>query len=493
MQRVVATSSGRISGTIERDVCVFRGIPYGASTAGAARFRPPSRPEPWAGTLECVRFGPSCPPTLTAADRAFFPTSPLWSVYAGLADGIPFGEDCLRLNVWTSSCQPSALQPVIVWMHGGGFSWGSGSSPLTSGDELARNHDVVVVTVNHRLGVLGYLHVPDGGREWADSGVAGLLDLRLALEWVHENIAAFGGDPNNVTIAGHSGGSAKVACLMALPSARGLFRRAIIMSGVVTLRSMTVDEATESTRNLLDAARLSSKDVGRLRELPFSELTALASGLRFRPVVGEPGMPEHPFDPVAAPSAAGLDMLVGVAKDDAATFKYDSDPRFATMDAGELLRRVTGLPGVGNEQKARHLVDEFQRKRPGADPRHLLVEITTQGLRERTALMAERQIQASGPSIWMYEFAYDIVMPPDTPFPGELMAPHGGELPFFFDIADKEWLAGDAADRAEFGHMVSSYLTNFARTGNPNGAGLEPWPAYDLATRHVRNLRPSND
>jgi para-nitrobenzyl esterase len=373
-------------------------------------------------------------------------------------------------------------------MHGGGFSWGSGSSPLTAGDGLARHHDVVVVTVNHRLGVLGYLHDPDARAGWADSGIAGLLDLRLALEWVRDNIASFGGDPSNVTIAGHSGGSAKVACLMALPSARGLFRRSIIMSGVVTLRSMSVSEATGSTRGLLEAADLSAKDIDLLRTLPVSRLTALAAGFRFRPVVGEPGLPAHPFDPVAAASAAGLDMLVGVAKDDAATFKYDSDPGFAALGADGLVGRVRGLPGVETDARARELVEDFSKRLPNADARHLLVEITTQGLRERTALMLERQLESSQPAVWNYEFSYDIVMPPDTPFPGEHMAPHGGELPFVFDIADREWLAGDRTDRTEVAHLVSSYFTNFARTGDPNGRGLAPWPPYSVASPRVQNL-----
>jgi para-nitrobenzyl esterase len=484
---VIETARGRIAGLEESGVAVFRGIPYGAPTWGTARFRPPIAPLPWAGIRQCDAYGPSAPPTLTAADRAFFQVSPLWSVYAGLDEKISFGEDCLRLNVWTSG-DADARRPVIVWLHGGGFSWGSGSSPLTEGDELARNHDVVVVTVNHRLGVLGYFQGPEDDDEWEDSGVAGLLDLRLALEWVQDNISAFGGDPENVTIAGHSGGGAKVACLLALPSAHGLFRRAIIMSGVVTLRSMTRSEAAESTKRLLDATQLDETDLGRLRELSFDALCSLATGLRFRPVVGERSFPVHPFDPVAAPTTVGVDLMTGVAKDDAAAFKWDSDPTFSDIDEDEMERRVRGLPGVSGADHARELARIFRARFPDVRPARLLVEITTQGLRERTELMVDRKLARSNDPVWMYEFGYDIDMPPETAFVGERMSPHGVELPFVFDIADREWLAGDRPDRIPFGHRVSRYLTNFARTGDPNGNGLPIWPRYDLASKKILTL-----
>jgi para-nitrobenzyl esterase len=396
----------------------------------------------------------------------------LWSVYAGLDPAIAFDEDCLRLNVWTASTDPEARRPVMVWLHGGGFSWGSGSSPLTVGDRLARDHDIVVVTVNHRLGVLGYLRV-DGE---PDSAIAGLLDLRLALEWVRDNIAAFGGDPASVTIAGHSGGSAKVACLLALPSARGLFQRAIVMSGVVTLRSMTIEDADVNAAGL---ARVTGvRDVASLRELAPESLTSMASSLRFRPAVGEPGLPVHPFDPEAAPTAAGVGLLTGVAKDDAATFKWDSDPGFATIDDDELHRRVRALPGVVDDDDARELVRRARSARPGDDPAHLLVAITTDGLRDRTTIMMRLKSAQSDAPIFSYEFAYDITMPPDTAFPGERMAPHGAELPFVFDVADREWLAGDRADRVELASRMSGYWSSFVRTGNPNGPGLPRWERW---------------
>src|SRR6478752_7869790 len=208
MGPVAETTSGRVEGIAGPGVATFLGVRYGDAT----RFGPPRPALPWSGVVQATAYGAACPPTLTAADRAYFPTSALWTTYAGYDSGAGFSEDCLHLNIWTPALD-GAARPVIVWLHGGGFSWGSNASPLTAGDALAREQDVVVVAPTHRLGILGYLHLADEG-----SGLAGLLDLRLALEWVRDNVAAFGGDPGNVTLAGHSGGGAKVACLLALPS-----------------------------------------------------------------------------------------------------------------------------------------------------------------------------------------------------------------------------------------------------------------------------------
>ena len=472
---VVDTAYGRIAGSRQSGVVAFRGIPYGAPTSGDRRFRPPEPPEPWTGTRSATAFGPSSPPTLTDADNRHFRRSPTWRVYAGYDQDLPYSEDCLRLNVWTPA-PDEGRRPVVVWLHGGGFSWGSGSSRLTTGDALARRHGLVVVSVNHRLGILGYLHLAAAaGSEWAGSGVAGLLDLRLALEWVRDHIGAFGGDPGNVTIAGHSGGGAKVACLLALPSARGLFRRAIIQSGPVLLRTVDDLEAEETAARVL----VEAGGLARLRRRPVGEVTRIGAPYRFRPVVDRVHLTEHPFDPVAAASAAGVSLLIGTTLDDAALFKFDQEPWFASLDADGLREQVATHHSTGLGDHADRVVAAFSDRSPDASPAELLVAISTARLRERTELVVRRKLAASAAPVYVYRFDYAAPMPADTAFAGKPMSPHGLELPFVFDVAHRTPLAGCDPLRVGLAHEMSARWAAFAATGVPGGG----WPEYDLERR----------
>lgn len=472
---VVETASGRLAGSRDAGALVFRGIPYGAPASGDRRFRPPEPPEPWTLVRPASALGPSCPPTLTEADRTHFRRSATWREYAGYDRDLPFSEDCLRLNVWTPALD-EGRRPVLVWLHGGGFSWGSGASRLTSGDALARRHGLVVVSVNHRLGILGYLHLAAAaGRDWAGSGVAGLLDLRLALEWVRDQIGSFGGDPGNVTIAGHSGGGAKVACLLALPSARGLFRRAIIQSGPVLLRTVDDLEAEETASRVL----VEAGGVARLRRLSVAELTRLGASYRFRPVVDRLHMTEHPFDPVAAASAAGVSLLIGTTADDTALFKFDSDPEFGSLDEAGLRERVASHHSTGFGDDADRVIAAFSGEWRGASAEELLVAISSARLRERTARVVERKLAQSDAPVFSYRFDYAAPMPDDSAFPGRAMSPHGLELPFVFDIAHRTPFAGSDPLRVSLAHEMSSRWAAFAATGAPG----EGWPAYDLRRR----------
>lgn len=478
------TSLGVLRGEHVGDgVAVFRGVRYGEPTGGANRFRAPVPATPWRGVADATRFGPSSPPTLSARDLRFLHANPLWSEYA-YAQG-PVSEDCLRLNVWTGALDPAARRPVLVWLHGGGFSFGSGSSDLSHGDVLARDHDLVVVTVNHRLGILGHLSLEAAGPDWADSGVAGLLDLRLALTWVRDNIAAFGGDPSNVTIVGHSGGGAKVASLLAMPSARGLFRRAVIQSGVVSLRSVDRDEAAQVTADVAAEWDVDVRDVERLQSIPVGELTRMGGGRRFRPVVGGPLLPEHPFDPVAAESTAGIPLLIGTTTHDTATFKFDSDPEYWDLDDAGLVRRARLHPAAALGGHAETVVDAYRHRYPGVPPAQLLVAITSDRLRQRTDLLARRMHERSGAPVYLYEFTYEVPMPGCTPFAGVPMSQHGLEIPFVFGIADRIAGTGDDPAREELARAMSACWAAFCRDGVPAGpAGAVPaWPAFTAAER----------
>lgn len=484
------TGLGRLAGTRQGDTLAFLGVPYGADTSREARFRIARPPEPWRGVRGASQFGPACPPTLTAHDRDHFARSPLWQTYAGWDIQTGFSEDCLRLNVWTPGLE--GRRPVLVWMHGGGFSWGSGASSWTMGDALAARHDVIVVTLNHRLGVLGYLGLEEvGGAEWDGAGVAGLLDMKLALEWVRENIGAFGGDPERVTIAGHSGGGAKIQALLALPSARGLFQRAIILSGVVSLRCIDAADAELAARGVLDAAGLEPAQADRLRELPVGELTRLASPFRFRPVVEGNWLPAHPFDPVAAETAAEVPLLIGSNTHDTATFKFDAEPGFGGLDWEGLRAKVATHPSANLGELAGEVIDSFSAEHPDATPAELLVDITTALLRQRTLLLVHRKLNGGSAPVYLYLFAYEAPMPEETPFAGSSMSSHGLELPFVFDIADRLPITGTEPERMELARMISDYVSAFVRQGTPDADHSPRWPRYDERRRATMILDTS--
>jgi len=331
---VVETTIGKIRGFTSRGVAVFRGIPYGASTTGANRFLPPVKPDPWPGVRNCLSYGHSCPepgPGVVENDSGARNTDEdAFLLYR--TNGWIRGEDCLRLNVWTPSTRTSARKrPVMVYMHGGGYTGGSGNDLLCyDGENMARFHDVVVVTHNHRLNLFGYLSLAEiGGERYASSGNVGMLDIVAVLEWVRDNIASFGGDPANVLIYGQSGGGGKVSTLMAMPAAKGLFHRAVVQSGS-NLRSGSAENAARMAAAVLDELGISKSQLDKIHELPASALQAVqpAAQRRLRgpgapsgpapgglggwgPILDGKVIPAHPFDPAAPAVSAGVPMLIG--------------------------------------------------------------------------------------------------------------------------------------------------------------------------------------
>ncbi len=368
----------------------------------------------------------------------------------------------------------------MVWLHGRGFAGGAGSEGWYNGANLAKRGDVVVVTINHRLNVFGYLHLADlGGPDFAGSGVAGMLDAVLALQWVRDNIESFGGDPNNVTIFGESGGGRKVCTLLALPSAKGLFHRAIVQSSV-TLRAVEAHGATANAERLLHHLGIKTNEIEKLQMLPFERVTEAVGevskngrALNFAPVVDGDYFPEHPFDPVAAPASLDVPLLIGTNKDEAALFMA-GDKRRRRLEEQELNERLKPLLGDRMEE----ILAVYRRTRPNDTPWDLWIGINSEGRRLAANLVAERKAAAGGGPVFMYLFDWE------SDFLGGLFkAAHAMEIPFVFDNTDDVPMTGERADKHQLAAVMSQAWTSFARNGDPNCEGLPAWPAFDPQDR----------
>lgn len=473
-----ATRTGAVRGRLDRGVQAYLGIPYGAPTDGEERHRPPLPALPWRGIRDATRYGPIAPQP-TARIPADFQAI---LHYRELAAP---GEDCLRLNVWTPAAGDGGRRPVLVWFHGGGFSSGSGGIPLYDGANLARRGEVVVVTVNHRLASFGYLDLSwTGDPRFAGSGNAGNLDLCLALRWVRENIAAFGGDPGNVTLFGQSGGGAKVATVMAMPAARGLFHKAVIQSGA-KLRVRTPDAAEREARAFLAALGLGPTEADRLASIPLARLyeaeRAVTKGALsgWGPVLDGATLPRHPFDPDATPLAKDVPLLIGWTAEETALFDafLTRDPAFGTLDAATLRARATAAWG----ERAASLLAAYRRDYPALDDWSLWMRMRADAFVGANSLRLAERKSLQPASTFVYRL--DWRSPADG---GRLGAFHGLDQPLVFDnLALSPGWAGTGGEAQALADRMSSAWIAFARGGRPTGADLPPWPAYTLQDRAV--------
>ena len=475
---VVSTTAGRIRGAGDGAVSAFKGVPYGDDTGGTGRFRPPRPPQPWSGVRDCIAYGPSCP-QMTILQMLGVAPPPEAETYMGVLNAEPStGEDCLALNVWTPAPDPAARLPVLVWLHGGGWSTGSASWPLYDFTNLARNHGVVVVGVNHRVGILGFLDVSGLDDAYADSGNVGMLDIVAALGWIRANIGDFGGDPGNVTVFGESGGGAKTSTLLAMPAATGLFHKAYDMSGVaVTVQ--TRDAAAANSAAVLDALGIGRDGIGDLQgisaerlieaevALPGRAPSVLDRGRGFSPVLG-PSLPQHPVEALRAGASADVVLVTGCTTDEVLAF-LASDPDLWNLTDDGLRRRLHTLLGDITDT----IIERYRALHPDDSPAALLVAIATDAVfRLPHVRQAEAKAVGGGQPAYLYAFAFGH---PDPT--GRTRAMHGLDMPYFFDNVDVAPIAaGPHAPRLVA--AMSGSLAALAHTGRPDHEGLPAWTPY---------------
>lgn len=485
-QSVVSTATGRVQGAKVAGLHIFRGLPYGTPVGGKGRFRLAKPASPWTGIRDCTTYGDMAPQERVGVARivpgasATRDTQNLLPVFSTSQS-----EDCLNLNIWTPAL--SGKRPVMVWLHSGGFEFGSGNRPLNDGTNLARQQDVVVVAINARLGVLGFLHLGElAGPDYAHSGNLGLTDIVLALRWVRQNIAAFGGDPDCVMVHGESGGGRKTSTLLAMPVAKGLFHRAAVQSGP-GIRFPSNAIQSRRARYVLQELGLADHEVERLSEVP-ADLLVAAGGRAsarirreipedapfyetygFAPTIG-PDLPSAPFDPAAPEISADIPLLIGTNREEM-SYAFTQDPAYDVVSEAQYLEQATKLAG----DQGGDLVRLYNAQYPQISLRERMIRLTSdQSHRIDSISIAQRKAAQGRAGVYMYRFDWQ------TPIFGGLMgAAHTYEIPHVFANAQLcAGMTGGAADAVAMAEKMSTAWANFARHGDPAAPPLPAWPRY---------------
>jgi para-nitrobenzyl esterase len=486
-ETVATTSAGEVRGVAISEGVVFRGIPFAAPPTGARRYLPPAPPSRWEGVRDCSAFGAICPQR--QADDA-------GGVLAALGTTESADEDCLFLNIWTPAID-DARRPTMVWIHGGSFFDGSGSTPLYDGAAFARD-GIVLVTINYRLHTLGFLYLDEFFDDATGTGNLGIQDQVAALQWVRANIARFGGNPDNVTIFGESAGGMSVGTLLATPSASGLFHRAILQSGAAH-HNLSVADAKRVAARALELAAVRPGDWKALREVPAPRMVQIASQLNdieagalladdraarmpFQPVVEGTARTAKPIDLIRNGAAAGIDLLVGTCADEWSLFIWATPegPNLWLPDVGLVAPYFEGAGrSIENVQKV------YAESRPSMTSQEVLAAVETDLMFTIPAIrLAEAQL-AYRDRVWMYRFSW-----PTPVLNGALGACHCLELPFVFGTLDLPGISDLVGARPphDMATAMRAAWVSFARTGDPNGGLLPDWPAYETEHRHVMDF-----
>lgn len=485
---VVETTHGKLRGRVRHGLAEYKGIHYGASTGGANRFLPPQPVRPWSGVRDALRLGAQSPQIIE--------DFPMW------LDPSPATEDCLVLNVWApDTAHRSSRLPVMVWLHGGGFRSGSAGVPGYDGDNLARAGNVVMVGINHRLNIFGYTYLGDSDDRFATAGNAGQLDIVAALKWVRDNIEAFGGDPNNVTLFGQSGGGNKVVTLLGMESAHGLFHKAIAQSGSL-LRFREPADAEQLTHSIYADLGIRQGDVAALQRLPTAALlqcyarlwksppAGVSRSKLYGPVVDGRVVSHQFWDGTAPALSRDIPMIIGSNLDET-IISYGPDLAKPIADDRALAAAIAGNTIVTRVDPAAlpPVIAAYRRAMPELSAQELVVRISTDvGFWKTAVRQAEVKSAAGRAPVFAYECRWK------TPCFGGMWAPHGVELPFVFnhryygvawDGRDSDALRAAAdphGDRFGVGDQMFRAWTTFARSGTPSTPEL-PWPTYDAAKR----------